>query len=300
MRWLIHRYGYFWPSILKDCIKYAQGCESCQRHGPIPRIPAAELSLIIKPWPFRGWAVDLIGKGRSTSKKKNSFVIVATDYFTKWVEAKAYKNVTEHEIIQFYKDMIIHRFGLSQTITVDNGLALNGSRVLAFAQDHGIKICNSTPYYAQENGQAESTNKIIKNNIRKVVDNNPTCWDELLSEVLWAYRTSKRLSINTTPYSLVYGHDAVIPVEITVKSLRVVRQNQLSHVDYESAMLAELDDIDEQQIAALNLIMIQKKKVALVYNKRIKPRSFFVGDMVWKVILPPGTKDHFLAKWSPN
>jgi hypothetical protein len=55
---------------------------------------------------------------------------------------------------------------------------------------------------------------------------------------------------------LVYGHDAVIPVEITVKSLRVARQNQLSHVNYESAMLAELDDIDEQQIAALNSIMI--------------------------------------------
>ena len=99
MRWLIHRYGYFWPSILKDCIEYAQGCESCQRHGPIPRIPAAELSSIINPWPFRGWAVDLIEKVRPTSKKKNGFVIVATDYFTKWVEAKAYKNVTEHEVI---------------------------------------------------------------------------------------------------------------------------------------------------------------------------------------------------------
>ena len=79
---------------------------------------------------------------------------------------------------------------------------------------------------------------------------------------------------------MVYGHDAVIPVEITVKSLRVARQNQLSHVDYESLILAELDDIDEQQIAALNLIMIQKKKVTLTYNKRIKPKSFSVGDMV--------------------
>ena len=99
---------------------------------------------------------------------------------------------------------------------------------------------------------------------------------------------------------MVYGHDDVIPVEIIVKSLRVARKNQLSHVDYESAMLAELDDIDEQQIAALNSIMIQKKKVALAYNKRIKPRSFSVGDMVWKVILPHGIKDHFLGKWSPN
>jgi alpha-N-acetylglucosamine transferase len=60
----------------------------------------------------------------------------------------------------------------------------------------------------------------------------------------------------------VYGHDAVIPVEITVRSLKVAKQNQLSHIDYESAMLAELDDIDEheQQIVALNSIMIQKKE----------------------------------------
>ena len=71
-------------------------------------------------------------------------------------------------------------------------------------------------------------------------------------------------------------------------------------MDYESAMSAELDDIDEQQIAALNSIMIQKKKVALAYNKRIKPKSFSIGDMVWKVLLSPGTKDHFLGKWSPN
>ena len=108
------------------------------------------------------------------------------------------------------------------------------------------------------------------------------------------------LSINTTPYSLVYGHDAVIPIEITIRSLRVAKQNQLSHIDYESAMLVELDDIDEKQIAALNSIMIQKKKVATAYNKRIKPKSFSIGDMVWKVILPPGTKDHYFGKWSTN
>ena len=70
MRWLIHRYGYFWSSVLKDCIEYAQGCESCQKHGPITRIQAIELSSIIKPWPFRGWAVDLIGKVRPTSKRR--------------------------------------------------------------------------------------------------------------------------------------------------------------------------------------------------------------------------------------
>ena len=68
---------------------------------------------------------------------------------------------------------------------------------------------------------------------------NPTSWDDLLSEVLWAYRTSKRMSINTTPYSLVFGHDAVFPMEITVRSMRITRQNELTRLDYQDAMFAE-------------------------------------------------------------
>ena len=151
-----------------------------KKHGPLPKLPTAELSSIIKPWRFKGWAIDLIGKVRPTSKKKNCFVIVATDYFTKWVEAKAYKDVTKYDVIKFIKQTIVHQFGLPQNITVDNGIAFNGSRVLAFAQEYGIKILNSTPYYAQANGQAKSTNKIIKANLRKVVNNNPSNLDELL------------------------------------------------------------------------------------------------------------------------
>jgi hypothetical protein len=148
-----HQYEYYWPKFLKECIEYAHGCEASQKHGPMPRLPAAELSSIIKPWPFAGWAMDLIGKVRPTSKKKNCFVILATNYFTKWVEAKAYKDVTENDVIRFIKEMMIHRFGLPQSITVDNRMVFNGSRVLGFAQEYGIKILNSTPYYAQVNGQ---------------------------------------------------------------------------------------------------------------------------------------------------
>ena len=160
--------------------------------------------------------------------------------------------------------MMIHRFGLPQSITVDKRMAFNGSRVLAFAQEFEIKILKSTPYYAQANGQAKSTNKIIKANLRKIVNNNPPSnWDELLSKVLSAYRTSKRLSINTTPFSLVYGHDAMLPVEITVQSLRVAKQNQLSHIDYESAMMAEIIDLDEAQVSGLNSIILQMQKVII-------------------------------------
>ena len=119
---------------------------------------------------------------------------------------------------------------------------------------------NSTPYYAQANGQAEATNKIIKNNLRKIVARNPTSWDNLLSEVLWTYRTSKRMSINTTPYSLVFGHDAILPMEITMRSMRITRQTELTHLDYQDAMFAELDEIDEARMVAIDSIVEQKQK----------------------------------------
>ena len=76
--------------------------------------------------------MDLIGKVRPTSKKKNYFVIEVTDYFTKWVKTKAYKDVTENDVIEFVKEMMVYRFGLPQSIALDNGMAFNGLRVLAF------------------------------------------------------------------------------------------------------------------------------------------------------------------------
>ncbi|CAL2277577.1 unnamed protein product [Prunus armeniaca] len=62
MRWLVRRHGYYWPTILKNCIEYAKGCIKCQIYGPIQRVLANALHPVTKPWPFRGWAVDIIGK----------------------------------------------------------------------------------------------------------------------------------------------------------------------------------------------------------------------------------------------
>ncbi|GKV11605.1 hypothetical protein SLEP1_g22849 [Rubroshorea leprosula] len=153
-------HGFFWPSVLKDCIAYAKGCKSCQIHGPLQRVPASELNPIVKPWPFQGWAIDLIGKVYPPSSKGHSFIIVAMDYFTKWVEAKPMKKVNQSDVIKFIKEDIIHRFGLPETITTDQGTIFVSHQVEAFAKEVGFRLLNSTPHYAQANGQAEASNKV--------------------------------------------------------------------------------------------------------------------------------------------
>ena len=84
-------------------------------------MPAALLHPIIKPWPFRGWGLDFIGQINPSSSKGHRFVLVATDYFTKWTEAVPLKNMTHQEVIEFITEHIIHRFGIPQTLTTDQG-----------------------------------------------------------------------------------------------------------------------------------------------------------------------------------
>ena len=299
MRWLIRRYLYYWPTILKDCIDYAKGCQPCQKVGPLKHVPIEELQYCVKPWPFRRWALDTIGMIYPPSDGGHKFILVGTDYFTKWVEAKALKVVNQTKIIKFIQE-IINRFGTPQTLTVDNASVFEGRQLRAFTDSFGIRVTSATTYYPQANGQAESTNKIIKNGIQKMVERNPRDWHNLLSNVLWAYRTSKRTSTGTTPFALTYGHDAVLPMEVIVKSQRVVSQNDLDIGSYHQAMNMELEELDETRVKALNQILLQKARVVKSYNKKVTIRRFDVGDLVWKVILPLKEKRKGTSKWDPN
>ncbi|CAL2245408.1 unnamed protein product [Prunus armeniaca] len=300
MCWLIRRYGYFWPTMMKDCINYSKGCESCQRHGPVQQAPSVLMNPVVKPWPFRGWAMDLIGKIYPASSQQHCFIIVATDYFTKWVEAKAVKSTTSQEIIIFIEEQIIQRFGIPESIITDRGSYFISREMLDMAEAFKFRLLQSTPYYAQANGHAESSNKVIINIIRKMLEKNPKQWHEKLSKTLWAYRTSKREATGMTPYALTYGHDAILPMEIAVQSLRIAHQHNLVGENYSQAMLLELEGLDAGRIDTLNKLLAGKQAVSRAYNKRVKNKSFEEGEIVWKAVLPLGTHVAGYGKWSPT
>ena len=121
-----------------------------------------------------------------------------------------------------------------QTITTDGGSVFISEEFRKFADDMGIKLIRSSPYYAQANGQAEASNQSLIKLIKRKIDEYPRRWHEVLSEALWAYRNSCHRSTKTSPYHLVYGQDAVLPWEITAGSRRVEFQNDLSAEQYES------------------------------------------------------------------
>ncbi|CAL2228338.1 unnamed protein product [Prunus armeniaca] len=117
--------------------------------------------------------MDLIGKIYLASSQQHYFIIVATDYFTKWVEAKPVKSTTSQEIITFIEEHIIQRFGIPESITTDKGSSFVSGEMLDMAEAFKFRLLQSTPYYAQANGQTESSNKVIINIIRKMLEKNP-------------------------------------------------------------------------------------------------------------------------------
>jgi hypothetical protein len=98
-------------------------------------VPASVMNPIIKPWPFRGWGMDMIGKINPPSSKGHQFILAIMDYFTKWVEAVPMKSVASRDVIQFVKEHIIHRFGIPRTITTDGGSVFISEEFKKFAAD---------------------------------------------------------------------------------------------------------------------------------------------------------------------
>jgi len=194
---------------------------------------------IIKPWPFRRWAIDIIVQIYPPSSKGHKFILVATDYFTKWVEAIPLKKVTSANMIDFVKEHIVYRFGIPQTITTDHGTMLTLGEFDEFAIGMGIKVLNSCPYYAQDNGQAEASNKGIIKLIKCKIEENPRRWHIVLNEALWSYRMACHGTTKVSPYPLVYGHNIVLPWKIKTGSRRVFSQDQLAVGDYDTLMKDE-------------------------------------------------------------
>ncbi|KAM1486030.1 hypothetical protein ACFX2I_000276 [Malus domestica] len=161
-------------------------------------------------------------------------------------------------------------------------------------------MIQSSPYYPQSNGQAEASNKILVNIMKRMVIDSPEKWHENLGNTLWAYRTSKRAGTGTTPYALTFGQDAVLPVEINVSSVRIRNQFGLHSEEYIEAMCQGIEDLDVARIEALNQIQEGKQAVARAYNKKVKMKSFKEGDLVWKTVLPLGAQLRGFGKWSPT
>ncbi|XP_042484574.1 uncharacterized protein LOC122064858 [Macadamia integrifolia] len=211
-----------------------------------------ELHTLSSPWPFSTWGIDVIGKVDPKASNGHEFVLVAIDYFTKWVEAQLYAKLTAAKVAKFLQEHIICRYGMPHEVISDQGQHFRG-KAQELCDQFRIARHRSSPYRPQTNGAVEATNKNMNVILQKMADRNND-WADKLPFALWAYRTSIRTPTGATPYSLVYGMEAVLLVELEVPSLRILIESQIPEADWLKSRYEELNLIDEKRMKSLFII----------------------------------------------
>ncbi|GJU63989.1 reverse transcriptase domain-containing protein [Tanacetum coccineum] len=175
--------------------------------------------------------MDIVGR-LLEAQGKLKYLIVAVDYFTKWLEAKPVASITGRQVKNFAFDNIMCRFGVSATIITYNGTQLINEPVKYWAEGLEIKLVLMSVYHPQENGAVERANRSIMQGIKTRLHQQGASWVDELPNMLWAHRTMPKTSNRETPFSLAYGTKAVIPAEIGMPTRRTTqRTNEENDVE---------------------------------------------------------------------
>ncbi|KAG9444919.1 hypothetical protein H6P81_016259 [Aristolochia fimbriata] len=223
----------------------ARSCKQCQLHADYIHQAPEPLHPMVASWPFEASGMDIIGPISPKSDFDRQYILAANDYFSKWAEAAAYLEVKVVTVVDFIRTQFICRYGVPRYIMMDNGTPFKNKVMDRFCEKFRIQQRTSTAYNPAGNGLAEAFNKTLCKILKKTVGANKRSWDEKLGEALWAYRTSFRTPSQSTPFSLVYGTEAVLPLEVQLPSLRIAMRKGLMMEECAQLRLAELESLDE-------------------------------------------------------
>lgn len=267
------RKRFYWPGMYRNVVRYVMHCRECQRRKSIPQRPPGRL-VSIPPTvaPFHRIGIDLLGRFPK-STRGNKWIIVCTDYFTRYAVTKALPTAEAEEVAKFLLEEVLLKHGAPRVIITDRGAVFQSRLVSAL-----IELCNvdhrmTTAYHPQTNGLTERFNKTLADMLSMYVDTEQKNWDQILPFVTFAYNTSKQETTGFTPFYLLHGREA----ETTLDTMLPFRPDDVSD-DHIAQMIARAEE--SRQLARLHTLKAQDKDRRR-YDLKHRMVSYAPGDLVW-------------------
>nr|CAH67900.1 OSIGBa0115K01-H0319F09.6 [Oryza sativa] len=273
------RQGFYWPTALNDAVDLVRRCRACQFHAKQIHQPAQALQIIPLSWPFAVWGLDILGPFRR-APGGFEYLYVAIDKFTKWPEAYPVVKIDKHSALKFIKG-ITARFGVPNRIITDNGTQFTSELFSDYCEDMGIKLCFASPAHPRSNGQVERANAEILRGLKtktfNILKKHGDSWIEELPAVLWANQTTPSRATGETPFFLVYGAEAVLPSELTLRSPRATIYCE---ADQDQLRRDDLDYLEERRRRAALRAARYQQSLRRYHQRHVRARSLCVDDLV--------------------
>lgn len=253
----------------QDIVDYVQSCDKCQRENRLRKTPSVLHPIPVQGDPFSMVGLDLVGPLQET-KKGNKYIAVLTDYLTKYVEVKALPSKNAEEICEFIIEVVC-RHGCIKTLITDQGREFCNALNEELCQMLGIEHRVSAPYHPQTNGLTERFNQTLCSALAKYVNEKQDDWDRYLHQVAFAARTCQQKSTKETPFYLLYGRKAVLPVQVDIPTS--VPNTEMSLKDDEFAEIyndrvTSFVELIKARENAKESISKEQKKQKIYYDKR--------------------------------
>jgi hypothetical protein len=275
--------GFYWLTAIEDAKDIAQRCVACQRFTSRPHAPAAELQPISLSWPFAQWGLDMVGKLHKSWPGGHVNMLVAVDKFTKWVEAAPVTTQDSTTAINFIMS-IIFRFGVPHSIITNNGTNFTSKEFKNFCESMGIKLKFASVAHPKTNEQVKKANGLICNRIKKrlmaPLEKAKHAWVDELPSVLLSLRTNPNAATQETPFFLVHGAEAMLPVEITHEAPKIATYDETASNE---ALQDDIDALGKARDVALARAVQYQQSLRNYHSTRVRPRSFVVGDLVLRL-----------------
>jgi transposase InsO family protein len=216
------RQGFYWPTAVADATRIVRTCRGCQFYARQTHLPAQALQTIPITWSFAVWGLDLVGPLQK-APGGYTHLLVAIDKFSKWIEVQPLNSIRSEQAVAFFTN-IVHRFGVPNSIITDNGTQFTGRKFLDFCEDHHIRVDWAAVAHPMTNGQVERANGMILQGLKPRIYNDLNKfgkrWMKELPSVVWSLRTMPSRATGFTAFFLVYGAEAILPIDLEYGSPR--------------------------------------------------------------------------------
>ncbi|UYV80572.1 hypothetical protein LAZ67_19000747, partial [Cordylochernes scorpioides] len=264
---------YFWPGLYNSVRRYVAHCKECQRRMGENKLPAGKLIPIQPPsFPFQKIGMDLLGRF-PLSDKGNRWMIVCTDYLTKYAIAKALPSGTAAEIATFMLEEVILKHGAPREIITDRGRAFMSQMVKEVTSRCKISHLFTTAYHPQTNGLTERLNKTLGDMLSMYVDAEQRDWDSVLPYVIFAYNTAQQGSTRFSPFFLVHARESE-----TLLDVLLPYEDETSDHDFGGQMVTKAEEA--RQLARIHILRAQENN-KYHYDQVHRSVEYRVGDLVW-------------------